>query len=147
VPIYDYICRDCGQRTEVIHGIDAPGPKFCPACGAEGTLRKAFVAPTVHYRGSGWAKKDRSATTRSRSRADGETAKGSEGSSPAKDAAGSDAKTGSEGSSGSSGSDGASSSGSSGSSGGSASGSDATAHGSDARSAKRTGKSTSSKDD
>ena len=53
MPIYDYICRDCGQRTEVIHGIDAPGPRFCPACGAEETLRKAFVAPTVHFKGSG----------------------------------------------------------------------------------------------
>jgi len=107
VPIYDYICRDCGQRTEVIHGIDAPGPKFCPACGAEGTLRKAFVAPTVHYRGSGWAKKDRSTASRARARSDGDGAatdgtdrssKAAEGSGPAGDAAGSDAKSGSAGS-------------------------------------------------
>lgn len=62
MPIYDYLCSSCGERTEVIHGIDAPGPRFCPVCGAEGTLRKAFAPPAVHFKGSGWAKKDRSAS-------------------------------------------------------------------------------------
>ena len=69
MPIYDYLCSNCGQTTEVIHGIDAPGPRFCPACGAEGTLRKAFVAPTVHFKGSGWAKKDRSSSSAARAKA------------------------------------------------------------------------------
>jgi putative FmdB family regulatory protein len=72
VPIYDYICGVCGERTEVIHGIDAPGPRFCPACGAESTLRKAFVAPNVHFKGSGWAKKDRSTASRANARTDSE---------------------------------------------------------------------------
>ena len=63
MPIYDYLCSKCGERTEVIHGISASGPRFCPACGAEDTLRKAFVAPTVHFKGSGWAKKDRSSAS------------------------------------------------------------------------------------
>jgi putative FmdB family regulatory protein len=71
VPIYDYLCSNCGARTEVIHGISAPGPRFCPACGAEDTLRKAFMAPTVHFKGSGWAKKDRSsASTKARAKSD-----------------------------------------------------------------------------
>jgi putative FmdB family regulatory protein len=69
VPIYDYACSNCGQMTEVIHGIDAAGPRFCPACGAEGTLRKAFAAPAVHFKGSGWAKKDRSSSSAGGSRA------------------------------------------------------------------------------
>ena len=71
MPIYDYLCSNCGERTEVIHGISAPGPRFCPACGAEDTLRKAFVAPTVHFKGSGWAKKDRSsASTKARAKSE-----------------------------------------------------------------------------
>jgi putative FmdB family regulatory protein len=71
VPIYDYLCSNCGETTEVIHGISAPGPRFCPACGAEDTPRKAFVAPAVHFKGSGWAKKDRStATTKARAKSD-----------------------------------------------------------------------------
>jgi putative FmdB family regulatory protein len=71
VPIYDYLCSNCGERTEVIHGISAPGPRFCPVCGAEGTLRKAFVVPSVHFKGTGWAKKDRStASTKARAKSE-----------------------------------------------------------------------------
>ena len=79
MPIYDYLCSNCGQTTEVIHGINAPGPRFCPACGAEGTLRKAFVAPTVHFKGSGWAKKDRSSSSGARAKSGSSTASSSEG--------------------------------------------------------------------
>jgi putative FmdB family regulatory protein len=62
VPIYDYTCAACGHLAEVIHGMREGGPRFCPDCGAEGTMRKGFAAPAVHFKGSGWAKKDRSAT-------------------------------------------------------------------------------------
>ena len=68
MPIYDYVCSSCGQVTEVIHGIDAPGPNFCPVCGKEGTLRKSFAAPAVLFKGSGWAKKDRSASSGARAK-------------------------------------------------------------------------------
>lgn len=63
MPIYDYICSACGQRTEVVHGIHGHGPLSCPQCGAEGSMKKAFVPPAIHFKGSGWAKKDRSATS------------------------------------------------------------------------------------
>ena len=63
MPIYDYTCARCGHLTEVIHGMREGGPRFCPNCGAEGTMRKGFAAPAVHFKGSGWAKKDRSATS------------------------------------------------------------------------------------
>ena len=72
MPIYDYVCSNCRQLTEVIHGIDAPGPRFCPACGAEGTLRKTFAATAVHFKGSGWAKKDRSSSKRAAARKSGD---------------------------------------------------------------------------
>jgi putative FmdB family regulatory protein len=65
VPIYDYTCSTCRRVTEVIHGINDHGPKFCPECGAEGTMTKAFVAPTIHFKGTGWAKKDRGTAARS----------------------------------------------------------------------------------
>jgi putative FmdB family regulatory protein len=67
VPIYDYVCASCRHRIEVIHGINDAGPRFCPSCGAERTMHKALTSPTVHFKGSGWAKKDRSATSASRS--------------------------------------------------------------------------------
>ena len=59
MPIYEYHCRACGHRTEILHGINDEGPQFCPACGAEGKLRKAITAPSIVFKGSGWAKKDR----------------------------------------------------------------------------------------
>lgn len=62
MPIYDYTCSVCRHLIEVIHGIHEDGPRFCPSCGAEGTMRKGFATPAVHFRGSGWAKKDRSST-------------------------------------------------------------------------------------
>ena len=67
MPIYDYVCSSCAQRTEVIHGINDPTPRFCPACGAEGTLKKGFNTPAILFKGSGWAKKDRAATRSPRS--------------------------------------------------------------------------------
>ena len=70
MPIYDYTCSNCRKVTEVIHGINDPGPKFCPECGAEGTMTKKWVAPTIHFKGSGWAKKDRSTARSSKAKDD-----------------------------------------------------------------------------
>jgi putative FmdB family regulatory protein len=91
MPIYDYSCSNCGQTTEVIHGIDAPAPRFCPVCGAEGALRKAFATPAVHFKGSGWAKKDRSSLSGSRSKS-GTSASSSDSSEGSTKDAGSSAK-------------------------------------------------------
>jgi putative FmdB family regulatory protein len=60
MPTYDYICSNCGRTSEIVHSINGSPPGACPACGAVGTLRKAFNPPTIHFKGSGWAKKDRS---------------------------------------------------------------------------------------
>jgi putative FmdB family regulatory protein len=92
MPIYDYRCSSCGQTTEVIHGIDAPIPRFCPACGAEGTLRKTFAAPAVLFKGSGWAKKDRSSSSRARAKASSGSSSGDSSDSASKTSS-SDAKT------------------------------------------------------
>jgi putative FmdB family regulatory protein len=61
MPAYDYDCAACGRRFEVIHGVHADGPTTCPLCG-KGPVRKAISAPAVHYKGSGWAKKERRTT-------------------------------------------------------------------------------------
>ena len=72
MPAYDYICSRCGHRVEVVHGIHGYGPTVCPSCAAEGTMNKAFAPPVIHFKGSGWAKKDRSATsTTAKSRSTG----------------------------------------------------------------------------
>ena len=63
MPTYDYTCSSCGRTTEIVHSINSGPPTACPACGAEGTLRKEFNPPTIHFKGSGWAKKDRSSAS------------------------------------------------------------------------------------
>jgi putative FmdB family regulatory protein len=93
VPIYDYTCSNCRRVTEVIHGINDHGPKFCPECGAEGTMTKKFVAPTIHFKGTGWAKKDRGTSARAaRSKDDSATSGGDSSSS----GGGSDSGTGTD---------------------------------------------------
>ena len=69
MPIYDYLCANCRHLTEVIHGIHDAGPRFCPSCGTEGSMKKVLSTPTVHFKGSGWAKKDRSSTSAVRTKA------------------------------------------------------------------------------
>lgn len=106
--IYDYVCGACDHVVEVVHGIHDQGPRYCPNCGVEGRMRKTIAAPAVHFKGSGWAKKDRSATaTPGRSKKAepasspaGETATSaaSESTKTSASPAGSDAKSGSSGS-------------------------------------------------
>jgi putative FmdB family regulatory protein len=77
MPTYDYLCPN-GHRFEVIHSVSAAGPETCPVCGAA-PVRKAVTAPTVHFKGSGWAKKDRRATSTSGASAKADTATGEAG--------------------------------------------------------------------
>ena len=82
MPTYDYLCPN-GHRFEVIHSVTADGPGACAICGAS-PVRKAFSAPTIHFKGSGWAKKDRSSSSGTRTKA---------AASSSSDGTGSDSKT------------------------------------------------------
>jgi putative FmdB family regulatory protein len=66
MPIYDYICTKCGHEVEVIHSVAVDGPSVCPKCG--GPMKKAIVAPAVHFKGSGWARKERPGSEKSSAR-------------------------------------------------------------------------------
>jgi putative FmdB family regulatory protein len=111
MPLYDYDCAACGRRFETIHGLFDDAPAVCPLCGS-GPVRKAIGAPAVHYKGSGWAKKERRvkpASTGSSAADGGEGTSDSpsgDDTSTTKDAKTPTPKTGSSGSSGSSGSTG-----------------------------------------
>jgi putative FmdB family regulatory protein len=67
VPTYDYGCTICGRGVEVMHGVHGHGPASCEHCG--GPMRKLLSAPTIHFKGSGWAKKDARDSARSSSSA------------------------------------------------------------------------------
>ena len=62
VPFYDYVCANCGHEMEVMHSVHGHGPAACPKC--DGTMKKAISAPAVHFKGSGWARKERRRRTR-----------------------------------------------------------------------------------
>ena len=66
MPLYDYDCANCGQRFEVLRSVHADEPTECPLCGG-GPIKKAFATPAIHFKGSGWAKKERHAAAKSRS--------------------------------------------------------------------------------
>jgi putative FmdB family regulatory protein len=73
MPLYDYVCTQCGRRDEVMHGVHAPGPEHCAACG--GPLRKALSLPAIVFKGTGWAKKDARSAQRGSSAGEGSPGK------------------------------------------------------------------------
>lgn len=73
MPIYEYGCTECGRAIDVVHGIHAEGPRVCESCG--GAMKKLLSTPAIHFKGSGWAKKDaRSAAAPASSGAKNESA-------------------------------------------------------------------------
>jgi putative FmdB family regulatory protein len=121
VPRYDYICQN-GHIVEVMHGVNDPGPARCERCGTE--MRKLLSTPSIVFKGSGWAKKDRS--TKPATKAKGTTDNEAK---PSTSSDGQSTKSGTD-STGSGSSGSSTGSGSSGSSGGSGS-SDSGSSGSD----------------
>ena len=52
MPLYEYECTECGQRTELIQRFGDPPLEKCPQCGSN--VRKLFSAPAVQFKGTGW---------------------------------------------------------------------------------------------
>jgi len=52
MPIYEYVCEKCGEKTEVIQRVGEAPLRVCPHCG--GRLKKAISAPAIQFKGSGW---------------------------------------------------------------------------------------------
>lgn len=52
MPIYEYVCGKCHKKTEVIQRMNEAPLRVCPHCG--GKLKKAFSAPAIQFKGSGW---------------------------------------------------------------------------------------------
>jgi putative FmdB family regulatory protein len=86
MPIHDYVCSNCGYKVEVMHSVHGHGPSTCPECG--GPMKRAIGAPAVHFKGSGWARKDRSDSGKRSRVATGEPDTRSEGGTVAGSSAG-----------------------------------------------------------
>ena len=56
MPIYEYQCTKCNERTEVIQKFTDPPYAVCDKCG--GDVRKLMSAPAIQFKGSVFYKTD-----------------------------------------------------------------------------------------
>ena len=57
MPIYEYVCKSCGERLEVLQKISDQPLRKCPACHKE-TLKKLVSAAGFRLAGKGWYETD-----------------------------------------------------------------------------------------
>jgi putative FmdB family regulatory protein len=56
MPVYEYACTSCGERTEARQGFDDAPLEKCPVCG--GALRKLYSPVGIVFKGSGFYSTD-----------------------------------------------------------------------------------------
>jgi len=52
LPLYEYACTQCGQRSEKIQKFSDPPLTKCEHCG--GKLKRLVSSPAIQFKGSGW---------------------------------------------------------------------------------------------
>jgi putative FmdB family regulatory protein len=52
MPIYEYECKKCGHRFEVIQKFSDKPRKRCPEC--RGALERLISPPAIRFKGTGW---------------------------------------------------------------------------------------------
>ncbi|MEA2476095.1 MAG: hypothetical protein QOC87_294 [Actinomycetota bacterium] len=65
MPVYEYACTACGERTEARQSFDDPPLEECPVCG--GKLRKLYSPVGVVFKGSGFYSTDAKSSSKSSS--------------------------------------------------------------------------------
>jgi putative FmdB family regulatory protein len=57
MPLYEYQCKQCGHRFELIQSFSAEDPKECPVC--HGEVERLISTPArAHFKGSGFYSTD-----------------------------------------------------------------------------------------
>jgi putative FmdB family regulatory protein len=57
MPIYEYVCRACGQPSEILQKISEPDATDCPLCGKSALTRQVSAAG-FRLKGGGWYETD-----------------------------------------------------------------------------------------
>lgn len=57
MPIYEYVCNDCGHEFEALQKMSDEPLQDCPEC-ATAALKKKISAPGFRLSGSGWYETD-----------------------------------------------------------------------------------------
>ena len=52
MPIYEYECRRCGHRFELIQKFSDKPRKRCPEC--SGSVDRLISPPAIRFKGTGW---------------------------------------------------------------------------------------------
>jgi putative FmdB family regulatory protein len=73
MPIYEYACTACGERTEAKQGFDDPPLQECPVCG--GKLRKLYSPVGIVFKGSGFYSTDKKGQKRGAEKKDSDGSK------------------------------------------------------------------------
>jgi putative FmdB family regulatory protein len=90
MPIYEYACTSCGERTEAKQGFDDPPLETCAQCG--GKLRKLYSPVGIVFKGSGFYSTDQKAKKAASETSSGGADKGAEGAAAKPDTKKGDAK-------------------------------------------------------
>jgi putative FmdB family regulatory protein len=56
MPLYEYECLKCGERSEILQKLSDPPYTHCPKCGGE--VKKLLSSPAIQFKGSGFYKTD-----------------------------------------------------------------------------------------
>ena len=75
MPIYEYACTACGERTEAKQSFDDPPLETCEVC--SGKLRKLYSPVGVVFKGSGFYSTDAKSKSKSSSNSKESSASGS----------------------------------------------------------------------
>jgi putative FmdB family regulatory protein len=57
MPIYEYVCSNCGHELEALQKMSDDRLVFCPACG-ESSLKRKISASGFRLKGTGWYETD-----------------------------------------------------------------------------------------
>lgn len=52
MPLYEYECLACGERSEILQRFSDPPLAACPKCGGE--VKKLLSSPAFQFKGTGW---------------------------------------------------------------------------------------------
>jgi len=91
MPTYQYACRSCDHRFEVVQGFSEDALRICPSCEQQ-ELRKLFGNVGVVFKGSGFYRNDSRSKAATGSSPAKPAAAASESSAPASASAPADAK-------------------------------------------------------
>lgn len=52
MPLYEYVCKSCGHRFEVIQRVSDSPLTSCSKC--QGEVERVLSSPAIQFKGSGW---------------------------------------------------------------------------------------------